>query len=275
MAEFLPALPEDWETTRATLHAYAQGVGAIPRTHAPAHPQWWHLSLNVQPHGLVTDDMALPDGGTFNVGLNLKSHEVVVESSAGKSTAFSMAEGTTGTEMGDRVIAAVAALGIEGEYDREKFQDEDARSYGQEAAGVFLQAANNVSGVFEQHRTSLSGEVGPVQLWPHGFDLATEWFGTRVEKYEEGGEMTEQASQLNLGFYPGTDRPYFYSNPWPFEGAQLLGEALPHGAKWHTEGWEGSILYYDQLQGDPQAGTKLAEYANAVFDLASPTLTAG
>ncbi len=274
MSEILPALPEDWETTRATLHAYAQAIGAIPRAHAAAHPKWWHVSLTVQPDGLVTEDMALPDGGTFNVRLDLKSHAVVVEAGDGRSAALSMTEGATGTQMGDRVIAAVAELGLEGDYNREKFEDEDPREYDPAAGEAFLQAVNTVNEVFEQHRASLSGDVGPVQLWPHGFDLATEWFGTRVEKYEEEGQVTEYPSQLNLGFFPGSERPYFYSNPWPFEGDKLTSEPLPHGAQWHTEGWEGSILYYDQLQGDSDAATKLAEYARAVFDLAAPTLTA-
>ena len=274
MPDFLPALPEDWETTRATLHAYAHGVGVIPRAHAAEHPKWWHVSLNVRPDSLITDEMALPDGGTFNVRLDLKSHAVVVEASGDQSTSFSMAEGATGREMGDRLIATMADLGLEGDYNREKFENDDPRSYSPAAAGVFLQAANNVSGVFEQHRASLLGDVGPVQVWPHGFDLATEWFGTRVETYEEGGETTDRSSQLNLGFYPGTDRPYFYSNPWPFEGERLTSEPLPNGAQWNTAGWEGSILYYDQLQGDPDAAAKLAEYAKAVFDLAAPTLTA-
>ncbi|MEE9227518.1 MAG: DUF5996 family protein [Acidimicrobiia bacterium] len=274
MSEILPALPEDWETTRATLHAYAQAIGVVPRAHAAAHPKWWHVSLTVQPDGLVTEDMALPDGGTFNVRLDLKSHAVVVEAGDGRSTALSMTEGATGTQMGDRVIAAVAELGLEGDYNREKFEDEDPREYDPAAGEAFLQAVNTVNEVFEQHRASLSGDVGPVQLWPHGFDLATEWLGTRVEKYEEEGQVTEYPSQLNLGFFPGSERPYFYSNPWPFEGDKLTSEPLPHGAQWHTEGWEGSILYYDQLQGDPDAATKLAEYARAVFDLAAPTLTA-
>ena len=83
--------------------------------------------------------------------------------------------------------------------------------------------------------------------------------------------VTEYPSQLNLGFYP-EGRAYFYSNPWPFEAEKLLERPLPHGAEWHTEGWEGSILYYDQLAGDPDATTKLAEFARAVFEAAAPTL---
>ncbi len=89
----------------------------------------------------------------------------------------------------------------------------------------------------------------------------------------QDGEVTEYPSQLNLGFYPA-GRAYFYSNPWPFDSDKLLGSPLPHGAEWHTEGWEGTILYYDQLAGDPDAATKLAEFAKAVFDVASPTLSA-
>ena len=116
--------------------------------------------------------------------------------------------------------------------------------------------------------------MGPVQLWPHGFDLAFEWFGTRTETYEENGQITEYPSQINLGFYPAGDRPYFYSNPWPFEGDVLTGEPLPHGAEWHTDGWQGSVLHYDLLTGIPDANTKLLEYAKRVHELASPTLMA-
>ena len=158
-------------------------------------------------------------------------------------------------------------------YNREKFESDEPRDYQPRAAATFFQALANIGHVFSHHLQSLDGPVSQVQLWPHNFDLACEWFGTRVETYEEEGQATEYPSQLNLGFYPA-GRPYFYSNPWPFDGDDLMQHDLPHGAEWHTEGWEGSILYYDQLAGDPDAAIKLAEYARAVFDVAAPTLTA-
>ncbi len=273
MADYLPPLPENFEPTRATLHAYAHAVGAIARTHAEPHDRWWHVSLKVTPHGLETDSMGLPDGNSFRVRMDLTSHEVVVNVSGGPESRIPMTDGLTGTEMGDRLIQTVAGLGLEGEYNREKFENDDAREYEPEVAATYFQAVANVSHIFAHHLQSLERTVSQVQLWPHNFDLACEWFGTRVETYEEEGEVTEYPSQLNLGFYPA-GRAYFYSNPWPFDGDTLLGTPLPHGAEWHTEGWEGTILYYDQLAGDPDAATKLAEYARAVFDLAAPTLTA-
>jgi len=273
MADFLPPLPEKFEPTRATLHAYAHAVGALPRAHAVAHPKWWHVSLRVTPRGLVTDNMSLPDGGILNVLMDLTAHEVVVSGSDGSETRVSMTGGLTGTEMADRLIGVAAALGLEGEYDREKFENDEPREYEPQVAATYFQALANVSHIFEHHLQSLEGTVSRVQLWPHNFDLACEWFGTRVETYEEDGVTTDHPSQINLGFY-AAGRAYFYSNPWPFEADTLMGNELPNGAAWHTEGWEGSILYYDRLAGDPDAATKLLEYARAVYDLAAPTLTA-
>ena len=273
MADFLPPLPETFEPTRATLHAYSHAVGAIPRAHATPHPKWWHASLRVTPRGLVTDNVSLPGGGLLSLLMDLHTHEVVVHVSDGSDTRLPMTKGLTGTEMADRLIGVVGDLGLQGDYDRSKFENDEPRRYDPDAAATYFQAAANVSHIFTHHLQSLDGTVGQVQLWPHTFDLACEWFGTRIERYQEEGETTEYPSQINLGFY-AAGRPYFYSNPWPFEGETLMSHALPHGAEWHTDGWEGSILYYDQLAGDPDAATKLLEYARAVHGVAAPTLQA-
>jgi hypothetical protein len=268
-----PSLPGDFETTRATLHAYAHAVGALPRVHAVPHPKWWHISLKPKPNGLITDTMALPSGVTFQLRMDLRNHVIVLETSTGHEEAFSMTQGLTGTQMGDAFIVAVSALGLDGEYSREKFENDDPREYDPAAAETFFAAVSAIDFVMQRHRSALEGDVGPIQLWPHGFDLAFEWFGSRVETYEEHGEIETYPSQLNLGLYPG-GRPYFYSNPWPFEEEQLTSHPLPSGAEWHTEGWQGSILHYDQIAGKPDADELLLAFAKAVHAVAAPTLTA-
>lgn len=271
-APFLPAFPDTWEDTRATLHAYSHALSAIPRAHAPAHPQWWHVSLKVRPSGLATDPVPLPGGGALELRFDLNRHAAVVETSSGGATTFDLTAGLTGTEFAGQVIAAVAEHGLRREYDRSKFENDDRRSYDPAAATAFWTALVNVNAVFQEHRASLEGASGPVQLWPHGFDLAFEWFGTRVEEYEEDGELKSYPSQLNLGFYPGGE-PYFYSNPWPFDEA-LTNTPLPGEAVWHTEGWQGTMLPYAALQEDADAADKLREFARAVHEAAAPSLTA-
>ncbi|MFQ5612028.1 MAG: DUF5996 family protein [Anaerolineae bacterium] len=269
-SETFPALT-DWESTRKTLHLYSHAVGVIPRTHAEFHPKWWHISLNVQPDGLATDEMALPGGGTFSLKINLRNHNIVLSTSRGEEQTFSLAAGTTATALGDQIISAVADLGLSGDYAREKFENDEPRQYDPAQAETFLQALVLADGILKEHRQGLSGEVSPVQLWPHGFDLAFEWYGTRVETYEHEGEMQEYPSQINFGFYPA-EPAYFYSNPWPFEEDKLVDNPLPGGANWHLEGWQGTILHYADLVGDASARQRLLAYFGEVYRLAAPTL---
>jgi hypothetical protein len=183
-----------------------------------------------------------------------------------------MTEGRTGSEMGDAIIEAVAGYGLGGPYDRARYADNDAGEYDPGDAAALFAVFTAADQILAAHRAALSGEVGPVQVWPHGFDIAFEWFGTRQVEHTEGGETTVSPAQLNLGFYPG-GRPYFYSNPWPFEADALLSVELPSGASWHTEGWQGSILHYDEVAGRPDGRERVLAYARAVFTAAAPTLT--
>jgi hypothetical protein len=271
-----PALT-NWEPTRQSLHWYIRAVGIVPRAHAEFREKWWHVSLKVLPDGLVTDKMDLPDsGGQFRLKVDLREHKVVLFVNKVAEREFSMTEGLTSTQFGDRLLEAVSELGLTAGYAREKFENDEPREYDPAAAGRYLTALVNADRVFKDHRDSLSGEKGPVQLWPHGFDLSFEWFGTRVEMYEEHGKVQEYPAQLNLGFDPGAPDtpPYFYSNPWPFESGVLLDSPLPAGARWHTEGWEGTILPYEELAGDASAEQRLREYARRVYELCAPTLMA-
>ena len=263
----LPALGgKTYEPTRATLHAYAGAVGAIPRAHAVAHPKWWHAALAVRPEGLVTGPIPLPDGGSLAIRMDLVEHRIVVRSSRGAEDGIDLRAGLTGTEVGDRIIELAAAHGLDGGYDRARFEDDSPGQYDPPAASALFDAFVAAQGVFERHRVGLGLRVSPINLWPHGFDLAFEWFGTRTVSSE--GE--ESPAQINLGFYPEGD-PYFYSNPWPFD-ERLLDVPLPHGARWTTDGFRGSMLPYASLAGDPGAGGKLLAYARSVHEAAAPLL---
>jgi hypothetical protein len=267
----LPPIPEGFEPTRATLHAYAHGISVIPRALGVTHPKWWHISLKVDPRGFRTDNISIPGGGVARVLMDLLDHEAVVETSTGQRHSVSLNEGLTGTEFGDRLLTIMETLGVSAEYDRTQYEDDDAREYDALEGTQFFRAMAAVSQVFEEHAAMLDGWVGPVQLWPHGFDMAFEWFGTRSETYQENGEQVEYPSQINLGLYPG-GRPYLYSNPWPFEADALIGHPLPQPARWHTEGWQGGELFYDEISHRDDADQLIRRFAKAVFDLASPTL---
>ena len=260
--------------TRHTLQLYARTLSGLSRIHGVPHPNWWHISLRVTPSGLLSDNIPLPTGGILAGRLDLPAHELVLWTSDGRQWTLPMTAGWSGTEMGERVIVAAAEAGLHGELDRGRFAGDEPGVYDPAAAERCFTALVKADRVLKKHRARLAGNIGPVQLWPHGFDLAMEWFGTRVERYEENGRMKEVPSQLNFGFYPGEDdaTSYFYSNPWPFDADKLLDRSLPDGASWHTEGWQGSILPYTALRDDPAAEERVLDYAAAVFEAAAPLL---
>lgn len=270
-----PALGE-WKATRNTLHLYSRILSVVARVHAEPHPKWWHVSLSVTADGLKTDKMVLPHGGSFWLAMDLDRHVIDLKTNDGSTAAFSMAEGQSATEMANRVLDAVADLGVTGDYPRERFENDEPTRYDSQAAERFLGVLNIVEPVFQQYRAGLDGEVSPINFWPHGFDLSVEWYGTRVVEYEEDGETVFLPAQVNLGFYPGNsdDEVYFYSNPWPFEGEQLLDHELPQGAFWHTDGWEGTMLPYAELISDKNGADRLLAFARRVHEITAPTLSA-
>ena len=265
---------DGFRPTRHTLQLYARALSGIARVHGVAHPNWWHISLRVTPNGLLSDNIPLPGGGILAGRLDLVSHRLVLWASDGREWSKPMTDGLSGTAMGEFVISAAAEAGLFGDYDRERFAGDEPGVYDPDAAARCFAALVGADRVLKRHRATLTGNTGPVQLWSHGFDLSLEWYGTRVERFEEKGQIQELPAQLNLGFYPGEDDAgsYFYSNPWPFDADKLLDRPLPEGASWHTEGWQGSILPYATLRDDPRAEERVLAYARAVYEIASPLL---
>jgi hypothetical protein len=256
--------------SRRTLQLYARALTSLARVFAPAHPNWWHISLKVTPTGLVTDNLPCEDGGILAGRMDFHRRAIVIESSDGRDWKLPMDAGLSGRTVGEQIIAAAAEAGLSGAIDRGRFADDEPGVYDADAVSRFFTALVRADRALKRHGARLGEKAGPVRLWPHGFDLSMEWFGSRVVRSEEGEGTLEQPAQLNLGFYPGEDdeTSYFYSNPWPFDADKLLGRPLPEGASWHTEGWQGTILPYTAVKDEEQ----VLEFAAAVFDIAAPLL---
>ena len=78
--------------------------------------------------------------------------------------------------------------------------------------------------------------AGPVQCWPHHFDIATL---IEVESAQAGGA----ARTVGVGLSPGDasiDEPYWYVNHWPATSRRAL-PVLTSG-EWFREGWVGAVL---------------------------------
>jgi hypothetical protein len=265
-----PDLPTDWDATRSILHAHAASVGVVARAHAEAHPKWWHLGLTVTDGGLASTPIELPDGRSAVVVIDPGTGKLRVEIEGSVFAEYSLAEPPS--TIAAALFELMSDLGLDGEYDHERLHEDPAGEYDESHAAAFWAALRAVATALERRKAARPDPTGPVQLWPHGFDISFEWFGTKKQMYGEGDAAEELPAQLNLG-WDCTGDAYFYSNPWPFD--QSLTEVeLPGQARWHTDGWEGTILRYDEVSGDPDGERDFVTYADAVFAITRPTLEA-
>ena len=107
-----PALPyERWSATCDTLHADTQVLGKLAVALAPVEPQLQHAALHLSARGWETRPLPAPDGsGVFVVGLDLRSHEAVVEHTDGRLHRIPLAPDRPVADVTREVLAAVERL---------------------------------------------------------------------------------------------------------------------------------------------------------------------
>lgn len=269
-----PALAlAEWQPTRDTLQIYSKVLGKIRRALTPPQKHWWHISLRVVPQGLTTTPIPLSDAdddATFEMILDLQQGQLIVTTSRNGSWRTPLA-GQSAKEFCDMTLAALGRMGIAVEIDRSLFADESARVFEVAAAKNYGQVAVNIDRVLKQFKAELPGETGPVQLWPHHFDLSLLWFSGRKVPGVDPAEEENADEQMNFGFSTGDEglpEPYFYitAYPWP---VGITDAPLPAGAVWHTESWKGALLRYDTLLGTNQPEEKLLAYLRAAYQAGS------
>lgn len=261
-----------WEPTRDSLHAYSKVLGAFARVLAKPHPQWWHVSLKLD-HGLLWTDELDPSGARLRLSLDLQQQMIRLHSPAGVAASVDLQSELTANELAAALIQAIHSFDLDPTLPLEQYENDEPRKYDARMAQSYLQALELVFQIQSAFRDGLPGRKGSVQLWPHNFDQAFEWFSERM--VEPAGASRPSPAQINFGFAPGDAthaQPYFYSNPWPFP-ADLKRESLPSGAIWFDQGWTGSLLSYEILADLPEGQQMLKAYYQRIFDLAYPIIS--
>jgi hypothetical protein len=232
----LPSL-NGWDATRDALHTAAQTLSAVKRARIPQQPNALHLSLYVQRGRLTTRALSTGDVVT----LRLATGEIHAEGPAGTLTL--PVHGSTGAALLDALAAHFGldrgALKIERDAQVELHMDPPL-------AADYARALDTIFEGFARFRAALLGGVTPLIVWPHNFDLSMLWFP---------GNVPDEASQphLNFGFEPrsaGFPRPYLYAYARPMPDG-FATRPLPAGARWNTDGWNGIVVDYDTLTGEP------------------------
>lgn len=254
-------LPAGWDTTRSTLQKYAHALTAFPRAVAPSDPRWTHVSMNPSDSGLVAASVPLGAGTTLESELDLVEHRIVVRA-GGDRIEVSIAEGPSPVAVAEQIAALAAEQGSLIPIDRQRVSDTAGLRYDAEHAAAFLASTRAVVAAMEALNETLTGETTGPHLWPHGFDVATEWYSDSLVDHDE----IKANAQIAMGWYP-TEQAYLYVNPWPFDDTFTAAD-LPNGAVWHTDGWYGAM----QEITEPVAIEEATALGRAVHDIAGDRL---
>lgn len=258
----LPEIPfNDWQLTYETLHMNTRALSAIRRTLTPRQKHWYHISLRVTANGLTTTPM--PAGSkTLELQLDLTSHRFIAITSAGEQWQSPL-RGESLAAFWKRIVDILGDLELHPRVDNaELFTNATPRLYDPAQVEPYWRALAQIDQWLKRFQGELRQETSPIQFWSHHFDLAMLWFSGRRVPGQDPADEEQSDEQMNFGFSPGdTDipEPYFYVTAYPLPDG-WLHSALPAPAQWHTNGWNGAVILYQQLRRVPDPAARLLEF---------------
>ena len=251
---------------RDALQAYARVIGNIRRELTPPQKHWWHITLLVSARGLTTTPISSGEK-TFELTLNPTRDRVESSVSDGGEETVSLA-GQSQRALHNDVLATLADLGAPCSV---SFKSSDTHyGYAGDAARRYWQALSQIDAIYKEFKGSLREETGPVQIFPHHFDVSLNWFSGRLIPGADPADAEHADEQMNLGFVTGdgsVPEAYFYATAYPTPDG-LTDAALPTDAHWHTEGFAGAVLY-EQLANAADPRGRLLEFQGAVHEAGS------
>jgi hypothetical protein len=277
-----PTLPayDDWSATCDTLHAHTQVLGKLAVAIAPPEPQLQHAALRLTARGWETPLLPAPDGsGAIVAALDLRSHEALVEHSAGGSHRIALGPDRSVGAVAHELLEAIAALAgpvainptpQEVSWSVPLDEDEQHASYDPEQVAAYFAAATRAALVLGAFRAPYRGRSTPVNAWWGSFDLAVSLFsGLPAQPPSQDFIMRNamDAQEVAVGWWPGDARYgkaafYAYAHPAPDGFADMA--LAPSAARWEAALGE-YVLDWDDVASSADPRATALEFVRSAF----------
>ncbi|MGA8746072.1 MAG: DUF5996 family protein [Solirubrobacterales bacterium] len=271
---------EGWSATCDTLHAHTQVLGKLGVELAPPEPQLQHAALRLTARGWETPPLPAPDGsGAIVAGLDLRTHEALVEHSNGRESRIALTPNRSVAEVTGEVLDAVDRLAgavevnaapQEVPWDAPLDEDTEHTTYEPNQVATYFTAATQAALVLAKFRAAYRGRSTPVNAWWGTFDLAVALFSGQPAQppaddfiSRNGGD----AQQIEIGWWPGDrkyDRAAFFSFAHPAPDGFADGDLAPDAARWDGKLGE-FVLDWDDIRESPDRHALALEFAHSAF----------
>lgn len=250
---------EDFNKTRDSLHLYSKVLGNIRAAYTPPIKHHWHISLRTWAQGFTTTPVPTQSGSSFQLFQNLLRHKIEIATNSGKYAEVDIV-GQSQQDLAKKIIAELSKSKVDISIDTNRLRDEEL-FYSPEISKAVFNAFSLVDMVFKEFRSNLAEECSPVQIWPHHFDIAFNWFSGRKITGEDPNDLEASSEQIGYGFISGDSsipEPYFYVLPYP--EVDLKDTEFLHNGFHYTESWNGVLLKYKSLLKAKNSKQNLLEF---------------
>ena len=260
-----------WKDTRDTLHKYCKMVGLIRERLSNPLPRWQHLSLMITERGITSTPIIKNNGRgdqQFEVIIDLLKSQLVIESNF-RETKYISLTGQSLSALCDETCSMLQDIGINPPIEKPNFLDGKRGHFNQDNLSKYWKAITKINRVLQRLKSGLGGDTSPVQLWPHHFDLAVNWYAGKTFNANKIDLANEDEEQIGFGFSTGDAsiaEPYFYVTVYPPDQFQP-NETLPKNFYWNTLGFTGAVLNYKDLIGLNNASDFLYNGFLEIFEI--------
>ena len=280
-----PDLSEfDLRPTTDALHLWSQVAGKVRLMLTPWINHSWHATFYLSGRGFTTG-LIDADGRAFEMEFDLLGDHLRIETAAGEARCLKL-ETQSVAAFYAATMAALAELGVAVDIRPMPCEIPDAtalnadhvrRAYDADAARAYWRAMLQVQRVFLLFRSRFIGKCSPIHLFWGSFDLAVTRFSGRDAPMHPGGmphvpnAVAREAycrEVSSAGFWPGIDRPAFYSYAYPAPDGFNLARVEPAAATFDTQLGE-FLLPYDAVRASASPDTALMAFLQTTYDAAA------
>jgi hypothetical protein len=270
----------DWQQTCDTLHAHTQVLGKLAAELAPPEPQLQHAALRLTARGWETGPLPAPNGsGALVVAIDLRTHEVVVDHSDGRTESVPLTPNRAVGTVTRELLGAIGGLAGPVEIDPTPQEvawsvpldeDDEHASYDSGQVASYFAAATQAALVLAAFRAPFRGRSTPVNAWWGSFDLAVSLFsGSPADPPSDDFIVRNSmdSQEVAVGWWPGDPKLgkaafYAYAHPAPEGFAD--GTLSPAPARW--DGETGLyLLEWDDVRASDDPHAFALEFARSAF----------
>jgi len=274
----------DLRPTTDTLHLWSQVVGKVRLMLTPWINHSWQATFYLSHRGFTTGPI-YGDGRAFEMEFDLLSDLLRIDTADGEARRVKL-EAQSVAAFYEATMAALAELGLAVDIHRMPCEIPDAvafdedhaqRAYDPDAARAYWRAMLQVQRIFLLFRSRFVGKCSPIHLFWGSFDLAVTRFSGRDAPPHPGGmphvpnAVAREAYSREVssaGFWPGIDRPTFYSYAYPAPDGFGLARIKPEAAMFDTQLGE-FLLPYDAVRSSTDPDTALLLFLQSTYEAAA------